>query len=1292
MKTNGTRRSQRYTRDQRKGVDFKIRQNEIGKYSTAGIDVSNVPEGYLDKFTEEEIEKAKELKAKQWALYNEDPANRTQPEYTDSFYLDYAKSLTQQYILGRMREIHKNRAGQYEINDMYWAQYSYEEIIQMENDGYHIPQHVLEWAHAQQQSDITDYIVLTDSNEADDASSTTDATSSDQLSKYRAQALDDIARIEKAEEETTQQAEAYRDAEKQAKSIQKHKEDTYKEEFAKINDMTKEWKELNDKQQAGEKLTKKEEKRLKQLSGLLNGENGKITTKIEADASDLDDFLLSMNLLNEKIDKNNTIVTETVQNATALTEIERQFAPSKLPFVNKGIRIDGTGPSLSTLYGIRVEDIADTAIRKSNDLNELSVKTVNHLSSDKSENLINFATEFSEEAHELNQNTKDTMGDKFGEESPDNMDKQDKYMVLPIYSAPNSIIATATTLMAEADMFSVQKLTEKQQKEVNKQAKKADKDVKDLEQEANTSAAEHEQNLSEEEKFLLELEQLNADNSGNSNAPTVSKETNSTAQMAQAAVQMSEEQDKEESEENEETQAAENTQETPKRRILKQLVFKGNDEEQAEDKTSKKTSILEKINGVADKDGKIATRIGKLAQKGINANSKALGLVNMLGNVTDNFEESRKTAQKVSTVTMSVGIGTVLLGHGHILEGVALTTEGSLLQSSMNPFTVAYGKKLVHEGAIMTGLGVAEIMTGTIAAGTGAEGIATTAAAKAVTTTAKLTEKVTAKTIEANQNLIATSERAVGIEPTNNNIQVSSGESSQQSGQPQQPAEGGQEVPVIPQQSENLSPEIPQENQLNDTPVIASAATGAAANTEMLSVNDNAADDVWADEEDDDNSIVTRATGTDENSYLAGIDEETDETQDEETSENENSEDESSTVVVRDNGSTQMVAASTASTKTEQADNEEKQEDANNKSDDKGDDGQQKSREPYSVEKEYSIPGSLKAMATTITASQDVTVSKVSAKLKESSFLSKMLNMNQINKNIEKNKALAEAAAQQQVNKAAQVNSQIETENLKIQEASEQGNEDELRAAQANVKTLQAQAQAAASSEPSAKYAANINGLNQSIKVVQGEQAGLKTDLNDFNKKVNELRDVSQDTVSVGAGTFGMGLEHEALGIGIYVGGSALVSSAGVNFAQMALGLSMMLTGTVLMDLGALEEYTGLGAAATGTSGLVLHSVMNGDKSDIDSTEKLGKNFLSMTRSALSGHTKAAQEVQKMQMQTAENVSVMAASASANVDTGNIVETDDKVEKKLVRFNKETELLSRKKRKKVNAVSASSRG
>ena len=492
----------RSQRIQKKEVNFKIKPNEIGKYSTADIDLDGVSQAFLGKFTDKEIERAKELKAKQKALHEENPDHVPETAYSDEFYLNYAKSLSHEEHMGRLLEIFKNRVSGCEIQDPYWSQYSYEEILQMEQDGYQIPQDVLEWAHAQQQSDVTDYIVMSDGAETDDASSTSDVTGSDELTKLRAQSLNDIAKIEKAEKETEKEYDEYRRTEGKAKSVQARSAFFQDIEFKKLEEKTKEWKKLNEKSQAG-KLRKSEESRFNQLTKELQGANSGIVSDIESNAADLDEFLGQLNKLSEKLSENEEIVTKAVQNAMDLTSIERQYDPSKLPVPTKGIRIDGNGLSTSTLYGIKTEDIAKVAIDKSRDLTASDIYTTNYISGRKTQKLTAFSSEYSEKVKEATDKTKETVGVSENESSEEKDEKtnpknipESRNNVTIEFSAPNSVEATETTVAATTEMLFAQAKTIKEEANLKDKVKQAKKDVTELEQKVNTAQTKHQANLS----------------------------------------------------------------------------------------------------------------------------------------------------------------------------------------------------------------------------------------------------------------------------------------------------------------------------------------------------------------------------------------------------------------------------------------------------------------------------------------------------------------------------------------------------------------------------------------------------------------------------------------------------------------------------------------------------------------------------------------------------------------------------------------------------------------------------
>ena len=435
---------------QREKVNFKIRQNEIGKYSPSSVDLNGVTDEYLAKFTDVEIEKAKELKAKQKALHEADPNHASETAYTDAYYLDYAKTLTHQEHLSRQRGIFKNTLAGCDIKDMEWAQYSYEEILQMEQDGYKIPQEVIEWAHSQQQADVTDYVVVSDDAAADDSNTTDDATGSDELTKLRTQALNDIAKIEKAEKETDNEIEEYNKTKNQAKSIQTRSAFFRDMEFKKLEEKTNEWKKLNEKREAG-KLNKLEERRFNKLTQELKGAEGGVMFKLESSAADLDEFLGQIDKLNEKIANNEEIITKAIQDATDLSSIERQYAPSRLPVPVNSIRIDGNGLSTSTLYGIRTEDISTITIQKGKDLDVTDIHTTNRIQEANTQKLVTFATEYSAKVEETTGKTKEAVGVTGEDSSNKTEDKENSQNENPgdKYKVENFLLQTLFRLQKQ---------------------------------------------------------------------------------------------------------------------------------------------------------------------------------------------------------------------------------------------------------------------------------------------------------------------------------------------------------------------------------------------------------------------------------------------------------------------------------------------------------------------------------------------------------------------------------------------------------------------------------------------------------------------------------------------------------------------------------------------------------------------------------------------------------------------------------------------------------------------------
>lgn len=1219
--------------------NFRIYSYEIGKYSTEGITLDGVTEGYLNKFTEKEIEKAKELKAKQLALYNADPSNRKKPEYTDDFYLDYAKSLCYEEILGKVLEVSQRRLNNYDIKDVYWAQYSYEEILEMEEAGYDIPMDVIKWAHAQQQSDVTDYIVVSDANETDDNSSTSDETGSDQLSKYRAQSINDIAKIEKAEKETKKNVEEYEETKSKAKSVQSKNKLLHDAEFENLESKTKEWKKLNEKKEAG-KLSKFEEIKLKNLTKELQGGQGGIISAIESNATELDKFLSQLDTLNEKITENNETIVKTVQNATELTNIQKQYPESKLPIPKRGIKIDGKGLSTSTLYGIRMEDLPKIAIQESRDLEHLDRSVVNGISSDKTQKLVKFAGEYTQRVQEVTNQTKELVGgsdDKSKEDEKDNKDKnQDNYKVAKVFSAANSVAATAITIAATSDMKSKQNKATKQQKDLNKQIADANKDAKALEKEASLASSEHQANLSQEEAFLMELDELN------SKQPEVVKQSaqnDENAEQTNAAPQVS-------------VSAAE------------------------DDNSSEKADIVQQIGTVQQREHKTLSDFIKVSDKSKVSNAKGKVFANILRGETTTFEQARKTAVKVANDTTVVGIGTTVLGEANTVIGSIMVESGTAMAASLYPPTVIAGLKLIASGVAFVQLGAAEIITGQVASVTGAATSEIALAAKSVTDTNQAADKTSQAATKENDAIIAGSQSAVGIE-TAPAAQTGDNSSSQPSAPTSESAEAtpvqglaqsaslsteALDTEVLPLESETPAAEITQEtpeptDSENGKTNLVSAQSGSAAGSTPTEETEETSETKAAEE----NKIPASSTRTSASDIT------------------------SITLNSEINNQQTTIAGKVSDSQAKDTEQRNKNADDRNNSD------KQETTNIYNVAKDFSIPGSVNAMRVTAKATQDVTSRKATIENRQQALNTNVANLDENTKNIDKFQKEAEAESKVIVDRAAQAKAQIEIETSNIRNAAEQYNEANLLQAQDNIQSQVSQVEGM-NAAGLARLDGRIASVNGNLKTAQGIQTSLNGELSSFRELLRQQYTASTDTIAVGFGTVGMGSLHVVEGTGLILGGQALVASAGLNPVQHALGLSMISNGTIMTGYGRAEQVAGMSASAEGTAGVVANANLDSVKNDGEETTKTSRTFLSITSENVRKNTQASQEIARGEEQSIDEVNAIAASATANANSVEIYDTDDKADKKLARFNKETELESRRRRKRVNAVSASTRG
>lgn len=191
--------------------------------------------------------------------------------------------------------------------DPFWSQYTYEEILNMVNDGVEVPQEFIDWANTMQDSDTTAY-QIEDSSEDPNAyenllTESGDVDESD--IQKRAQALSS-----KAQSQEQLIHNRVEEAKPLVNTVQAEKNDleqNQKLSLQKIESMQNEWKTLDKKFKQGKVLNDTEQKRYKELGIMLNDQNNslmqqvqKVNTDIEELTSQIENIDMLLNV-NEKI-------------------------------------------------------------------------------------------------------------------------------------------------------------------------------------------------------------------------------------------------------------------------------------------------------------------------------------------------------------------------------------------------------------------------------------------------------------------------------------------------------------------------------------------------------------------------------------------------------------------------------------------------------------------------------------------------------------------------------------------------------------------------------------------------------------------------------------------------------------------------------------------------------------------------------------------------------------------------------------------------------------------------------
>lgn len=701
------------------GLNIDYSQN------TTGITLSDIPEDKLALYSQKTIENACRLKAK----YGN--------KYSDEYYLNYSSRDSYIRMVENFSESKRTNAAMCAVQDPNWQGYSYEEIIQMENNGVKIPQEVLLWAHAQQESDIVSYEVIESEALNDDNTSTGEISNSSDINALLKNAQIYTVKSTSAQKTAEEDAEKYSELSTQAKKIQSENKNTYKDELEKISKLTKEWKQLDTKNKNGT-LNSSEKNRYNELSKTINSESNNNNKKeVAFNEKELDELLSSMSGLSEKTTENIKIADETIQASEALSNKIKTYNTSQQTHNSNGVLDEGS--FANPITGTNAFSIESVSMEAGKNLENQSNETDAILTEDSNLEVKEFAKEYSRKAKEAvkssnnstsksNNETDTTTSETETKTEEPEQEKTKTFTVNPAVGVTPSITATATTIRSMNDLSTNKNNVEGIHNSLVQSQEKATKNAKNVKKEEKKAEKEHNSNekkIEAKENELEAIKQQQADNVKSTSEQVVEEPKADTPDEEK------------------------NPPQTPV----------------VDNKEGEQEAIVNEIVTVLNADEKL---------KG-TANSQNMKLkqsVSSNDKTTETLEKQNKALDKRNSNAKTVATNTTLTGTMTVTAGALSIGVGTPMMASLNPVTAAWGAKLVQEGIKETVAGTGAIVTGEISLGVSGDVNENIKDFNSTVKSAKLTNKTQSKQIKETTNTL----REIGQLEVSENMQTATAE------------------------------------------------------------------------------------------------------------------------------------------------------------------------------------------------------------------------------------------------------------------------------------------------------------------------------------------------------------------------------------------------------------------------------------------------------------------------------------------------------------------------------------
>jgi len=258
--------------------------------------------------------------------------------------------------------------------DPIWSQFTYEELLQMEDGGVIVPEEFLEWAHSMEEADVSDY-------ELDD----TDSLNENGADTIRADAggagsVGEKKTVKALSRQVVLKREVLEDAQKEFEqystaldSSVNSAEQLQNDSLKKVQAMMSEWQVLDKKAKSGESLTPEEQNRYGQIGVMMNNEVNASNVDITNFTSDFDKIseLMKSTSKEAKLAQDFVTSAELMGNLVPVQEGKHNYMS-----VNENRGFTGSFGLMDILKSASVgKNIAVDTIKKTNELQIVSSKS-----------------------------------------------------------------------------------------------------------------------------------------------------------------------------------------------------------------------------------------------------------------------------------------------------------------------------------------------------------------------------------------------------------------------------------------------------------------------------------------------------------------------------------------------------------------------------------------------------------------------------------------------------------------------------------------------------------------------------------------------------------------------------------------------------------------------------------------------------------------------------------------------------------------------------------------------------